>query len=168
MAPDAIIEAELGLPEVLTTAEEIENRRFHRYLRLAAQSEDSELRCLCHRLTTWSRRRADALAHRRVCAGWSEEAAARPRRLAALAFFAANDSVPDRARATMTKTRLLRDEIDRSRCAVVFYQGLKEFTRDETAHKVIDEIIGAECDCLGEMISVQAGTAQNAGNTKGQ
>ena len=168
MEPDAIREAELGLPEVLTTAEEIENRRFHRYVRLAEQSEDSDLRCLCHRLTTWSRRRADALAHRRVCAGRSAQAPPRPPRLAALAFFAANDTAPDRARVTMTKARLLRDEIDRSRCAVVFYQGLKEFTRDVTTHRVIDEIIGDECDCLGEMISVQADTAWSAGNTKGQ
>lgn len=155
-------EVEFGLPEVLELAEEIETRRLHQYLRMMEWFEDSELRGLCRWLAGWSRERVNALARRRRCIRPADPAAPHSQVLAGLAFFAAEDSLSNESRTTMTKARLLRSEIDRSRRAIVFYQGLKGFTRDETAEGTINEIIGEECHCLAEMVSAQAHAAPAA------
>ncbi len=157
------MEVALGLPDVLEIAEEIETKRLHLYLRMAEWSADSQLHGLCRWFTGWSRKRTSALAHRRRCVRGANSASACRQVLAGLAFFAADDGVWGGARAMMTKARLLRHEIDRSRRAVVFYEGLKEFVRDETAKSMIGEIIGDERQHLGEMVSLEADIARDDG-----
>ncbi len=162
------IDVELSLPDVLEIAEEIEIKRLHLYLRMAEWSTDSRLHGLCRWFTRWSRKRANTLARRRRCVGGSNSTSPHRHVLAGLAFFAADDGVSDGARAMMTKARLLRNEIDRSRRAVVFYEGLKGFTRDETAKDMIGEMIGDECHHLGEMVSIEADIVRDDVNVKRQ
>jgi hypothetical protein len=141
-------------------AEEIECRRIRRYERIAPLCADAGAGDLCRELLAWSRRQASRLTGLGVClrtAPPPEETAdgnpiaSNGHVMAALAFFVAESSTHDLP-AAVTREWMLTDSVNRSRQAIVFYEGLKGFTHDGIAKEVMEEIVQRENDHLHLML----------------
>jgi rubrerythrin len=155
------MDTELDPLGIVQIAEEIEYRRIRWYERLASLCTGARARDLCRELAAWSRQQASGLAS----LGASFRAAAPPdvttyhgdsiasnaRLMAALAFFVAENSASEIPTA-VTCEWMLTDAINRSRQAVVFYDGLKGFARDQAAKEVMDEIVQQESEHLHQML----------------
>ncbi len=147
----------LGLVQI---AEEIERRRIRWYERIAPLCADAGSGDLCRELLASSRRQASRLTGLGVClrtAAPPEETASDDpiastgHVMAALAFFVAESPAPDLP-AAVTREWILTDTVNRSRQAIVFYEGLKGFTHDQIAKEVMEEIVQRENDHLHLML----------------
>ncbi len=155
------MDTELDPSGIVQIAEEIEHRRLRWYERVAPLCTGARACDLCRELAAWSRQQASRL----TSLGAPLRGAAPPdaatyrgdsltsnaRLMAALAFFVA-ESAATEVPTIVTWEWMLKDAINRSRQAVVFYDGLKGFARDQVAREVMDVIVQQESEHLHQML----------------
>ena len=148
------METKFNVFEILQIAEKIEHNGAKFYLKTAELFDDMEVRDACYKLATWKARHEKILAQRRK--RFSEQTGefgtfdpdnyvlSNPDVMADLAVFATTPGSlkgpPDRE----NKQEILKDAIRRSKEAIFFYRGLKDFARDPASRDTIDKIIKEE------------------------
>lgn len=146
------LQVDLDVMAVLKVAEEIASRWERSYLCLADGLKDAEGET-CRGLAAYRHSLARRLEHIRTALesrGMARKAFAESlpggdvRVLASLAFFAKGQRYGQSLRRPTTAKEILQQAGGRSQDALVFYQGLKGFTRDHNAHIVLDRLIERE------------------------
>jgi rubrerythrin len=144
------METKFNVFEVLQIAEKIEHNGAKFYLQTAEVFDDPDFRDTCYKLATWKARHEKILAQRRK--RFSEKTGefgtfdpdnyvlSNPHVMAGLAVFATKSGSIKHG----GKREIFQDAIRRSKEAVVFYRGLKEFSRDPSSKETIDKIIKEE------------------------
>ena len=140
--------------EILQIAERIEHNGAKFYLKTAEGFDDPEVRDTCYKLANWKARHEKILAQRRK--RFSEKSGqfgtfdpenyvlSNPRVMAGLAVFATEPGSLKGPLRLEDRSRIFKDAIRRAKEAVVFYRGLKDFTRDPACKDAIDAIIKEE------------------------
>lgn len=140
--------------EILQIAEKIEHNGTKFYLKTAELFDDPEVRNTCYKLANWKARHEKTLAQRRK--RFSEKTGefgtfdpdnyvlSNPRVMAGLAVFATEPGLLKGPLRLEHRPQIFKDAIRRAKEAVVFYRGLKEFTRDPACKDTIDAIIKEE------------------------
>jgi rubrerythrin len=148
------METKFNVFEVLQIAETIEHNGAKFYLHAAELFDDPDIRDTCYKLAGWKARHEKILAQRRK--RFSEKTGefgtfdpnnyvlSNPQVMAGLAVFATKPVSLKRPHERKDKREIFRDAIRRSKEAVVFYRGLKEFARDPASEETIDKIIKEE------------------------
>jgi rubrerythrin len=148
------METKFNVFEVLQIAEKIEHNGARFYLETAEQLDDAGLRDTCYKLATWKARHEKILAQRRK--RFSEKTGefgtydpnnyvlSNPDVMAGLAVFATKKSSLKGPLGPENRQEIFKDAIRRSKEAIVFYRGLKDFTRDPSSEDVIEKIIKEE------------------------
>jgi hypothetical protein len=156
------MDTEIDPLALVQIATEIEYRRIRLYRHISRRCVDTATAGLCRGLMAWSRQQVGRLTGM----GARLRAAMPPggasyrgnsitsdaRIMAALAFFVAETSAP-RLPTAVTHEWMLGDAVNRSRQAIVFYEGLKGFAHDHFAREVMDEIMQQENGHLHSMLS---------------
>jgi hypothetical protein len=155
------MDRELDALGTVQVAVEIEHRRLRLYERMAPRCADARSRDLCRELMAWSHEQVSRLTgtetHLRSAAVsegttyGGDTVVSNARLMTALALFVAESSTPDLP-AAVTREWMLTDAVNRSRQAMVFYEGLKGFTHDLPAAGVMDEILQHENEHLHQML----------------
>jgi rubrerythrin len=148
------METRFNVFEILQIAEKIEHNGAKFYLKTAEKLDNPEFRDLCYKLASWKAKHEKILAQRRK--RFSEKTGefgtfdpnnyvlSNPRVMAGLAVFATK---PGSLKGPLSKeniAEILKDAINRSKEAIVFYNGLKGFARDPACEDTIDKIIKEE------------------------
>ena len=140
--------------EVLQIAEKIEHNGAKFYLKTAERFDDPEVRDTCYKLANWKARHEKILAQRRK--RFSEKTGefgtfdpdnyvlSNPRVMAGLAVFATEPGTLKGPLRLEDRPQIFKDAIRRAKEAIVFYDGLKDFTRDPACKETIDAIIKEE------------------------
>lgn len=140
--------------EILQIAEKIEHNGTRFYLQTAELFDDPEVRNTCYKLADWKARHAKTLSQRRK--RFSEKTGefgtfdpdnyvlSNPRVMAGLAVFATEPGSLKGPLRLEDRPKIFKDAIRRAKEAVVFYRGLKDFTRDPACIEMIDAIIKEE------------------------
>lgn len=140
--------------EILQIAEKIEHNGTKFYLKTAELFDDPEVRNTCYKLADWKARHAKTLSQRRK--RFSEKTGefgtfdpdnyvlSNPRVMAGLAVFATEPGSLKGPLRLEDRPKIFKDAIRRAKEAVVFYRGLKDFTRDPACIEMIDAIIKEE------------------------
>ncbi len=140
--------------EILQIAEEIENHSAKFYLRTAELCDAPEVRDTCCKLANWKARHEKTLAQRRK--RFSKKTGkfgtfdpdnyvlSNPRVMAGLAVFATEPGSLKGPLGLEDRPQIFKDAIRRAKEAIVFYRGLKDFTRDPACKDTIDAIIKEE------------------------
>ena len=140
--------------EVLQIAEKIEHNGAKFYVKTADLFDDMEVRDTCYKLATWKARHERILAQRRK--RFSEQTGefgtfdpdnyvlSNPDVMAGLAVFATTPGSLKGPPDHENKIEIFRDAIRRSKEAIFFYRGLKDFARDPASKDTIDKIIKEE------------------------
>jgi rubrerythrin len=148
------METKFNIFEVLQIAERIEHNGAKFYIKTAEYLGDSELRNLCYELANWKARHEKILAQRRK--RFSEKTGqfgtfdpdnyvlSNPHVMAGLAVFATKPGSLTDTHGHVNRELVLKDAVRKSKEAIVFYNGLKEFTRDPASKDTIDTIIKEE------------------------
>ena len=148
------METKFNVFEVLQIAEKIEHNGAKFYLQTAELLDDPDVRDTCYKLASWKARHEKILAQRRK--RFSEKTGefgtfdpenyvlSNPQVMASLAAFATKPVSVKGPHEPKEKREIFRDAIRRSKEAVVFYRGLKEFARDPASEETIDTIIKEE------------------------
>ena len=148
------METRFNVFEILQIAEKIERNAAKFYIRTAEFFDDMGLRDECYKLAAWKARHEKILAQRRR--RFSEKTGefgtfdpdnyvlSHPRVMAGLAVFATEPGSLKRPPERQNRQDIFKDAIRRTREAVVFYRGLKDFARDPASQETIDKIIKEE------------------------
>ncbi len=140
--------------EILEIAERIEHNGAKFYLRTAERFEDPEVRDTCYKLANWKARHEKTLIQRRK--RFFEETGefgtfdpdnyvlSNPHVMAGLAVFATEPGSLKGPLRLEDRPKIFKDAIRRAKEAIVFYDGLKDFTRDPSCKETIDAIIKEE------------------------
>ncbi|MEA3225652.1 MAG: ferritin family protein [Planctomycetota bacterium] len=140
--------------EILQIAERIERNGAKFYLRTAELFDDPEVRDTCYKLAGWKARHEKILAQRRK--RFSEKTGefgtfdpdnyvlSNPRVMAGLAVFATEPGSLKGPLGLEDRPQIFKDAIRRAKEAIVFFRGLKDFTRDPACKDTIDAIIKEE------------------------
>lgn len=148
------METKFNVFEILQIAEKIEHNGAKFYLKTAELFDDPELRDTCYKLATWKARHEKILALRRK--RFSEKTGefgtfdpdnyvlSNPHVMAGLAVFATKPGSLKRPLDRENRQEIFKDAIRRSKEAIVFYRGLKNFARDIASKDTIDKIIKEE------------------------
>jgi len=148
------METKFNVFEILQIAEKIEHNGAKFYLKTAELFDDPELRDTCYKLATWKARHEKILALRRK--RFSEKTGefgtfdpdnyvlSNPHVMAGLAVFATKPGSLKRPYDRENRQEIFKDAIRRSKEAIVFYRGLKDFARDIASKDTIDTIIKEE------------------------
>ena len=148
------METKFNVFEILQIAERIERNSAKFYLKTAEQFDDQELRDTCYKLANWKARHEKILAQRRK--RFSEKTGefgtfdpnnyilSNPHVMAGLAVFATEPALLKGSFDRESKQEIFKDAIRRSKEAIIFYRGLKDFARDITCEDTIDKIIKEE------------------------
>lgn len=144
------METKFNVFEVLQIAEKIEHNGAKFYLHTAEVFDDPDFRDTCYKLAAWKARHEKILVQRRK--RFSEKTGefgtfdpdnyilSNPHVMAGLAVFATKPGSLKHG----DRQEIFRDAIRRSKEAIVFYRGLKEFARDPSSEETIDKIIKEE------------------------
>ncbi|MBN2271680.1 MAG: ferritin family protein [Sedimentisphaerales bacterium] len=148
------METKFNVFEIFQIAEKIEHDGAKFYLRAAELFDDSERRDIFYKLANWKARHEKALAQRRKL--FSEETGqfgtfdpdnyvlSHPHVMASLAEFATKASLHRQMTGHEGKKEIFETAISRSKQAIVFYRGLKDFTKDPESRNTIEQIIDEE------------------------
>ena len=154
MKEGGVMETKFNVFEVLQIAGKIEHNGAKFYLKTAELFDDPELRDTCYKLANWKARHEKILAQRRK--RFSEQTGefgtfdpnnyvlSNPHVMAGLAVFATKPSSLKGPLGREDRHEIFKDAIRRSKEAVVFYRGLKNFARDPASEETIDKIIKEE------------------------
>jgi len=148
------METKFNVFEILQIAEKIEHNGAKFYLKAAELSDDPEVRDTCYKLAAWKARHEKVLAQRRK--RFSEKTGefgtfdpdnyvlSNPHVMAGLAVFATKPGSLKGPVDRENRQEIFRDAVRRAREAIVFYHGLKDFTRDPASEETIETIIKEE------------------------
>ncbi len=148
------METKFNVFEVLQIAEKIEHDGAKFYLKTADLFDDPERRDIFYKLAGWKAKHEKTLAERRK--RFSEKTGqfgtfdpdnyvlSNPHVMAGLAAFAGKPDSGRRMTGREGKNEIFKDTIRRSKQAIVFYQGLKDFARDLAGKDTIEQIIKEE------------------------
>ncbi len=148
------METKFNVFEILQIAEKIEHNGAKFYLKTAELFDDMEVRDACYQMATWKARHEKILAQRRK--RFSEQTGefgtfdpdnyilSNPDVMADLAVFATTPGSLKGPLDRGSKQEILKDAIRRSKEAIFFYRGLKDFARDPASRDTIDKIIKEE------------------------
>jgi rubrerythrin len=148
------METKFNVFETLQIAEQIEHRGAKFYLKTAELFADPERRDMYYKLANWKARHEKVLAQRRK--RFSEKTGqfgtfdpdnyvlSNPHVMAGLTGFGIKRDTFRGFTGRESKEEIIRDAIRRENEAIIFYQGLKDFTRDQTTRDTIDKVIKEE------------------------
>ncbi len=148
------METRFNVFEILQIAEKIERNGAKFYLKTAELFDDPEVRDTCYKLAAWKARHEKILTQRRK--RFSEQTGefgtfdpdnyvlSNPRVMAGLAVFATKPGSLKGPLRREDRPEIFKDAIGRAKEAIVFYRGLKDFTRDPASEETIDKIIKEE------------------------
>ena len=148
------METKFNVFEILQIAEKIEHNGAKFYLKTAELFDDPEVRDTCYKLATWKAKHEKILAQRRK--RFSEKTGefgtfdpdnyvlSNPHVMAGLAVFATKPGSLKGSLGREDTQEIFKDAIRRSKEAIVFYRGLKDFARDPACEDTIDKIIKEE------------------------
>ncbi|MFC1794977.1 ferritin family protein [Planctomycetota bacterium] len=149
-----VMETKFNVFEILQIAEKIEHNGAKFYLKTAELFDDMEIRDTCYKLATWKARHEKILAQRRK--RFSEQTGefgtfdpdnyvlSNPNVMAGLAVFATKPGSLKGPLDRDNRKKIFKDAIRRSKEAIFFYRGLKDFARDPASEDTIDKIIKEE------------------------
>lgn len=148
------METKFNVFEVLQIAEQVEHKGARFYLKTAELFDDPALREIYYNLANWKAK------HEKLWARMKKRIAEKtgvfgtfdpdnyvlsnPEVMAGLTWFGTRQATPGRLTGQETKKQVLRDAIRRANEVIIFYQGLKDFTRDPATGEVIDKVIREE------------------------
>lgn len=148
------METKFNVFEVLQIAEQIEHRGAKFYLKTAELFEDQECRDIYYKLANWKAKHEKVLAQRRK--RFSEKTGqfgtfdpdnyilSNPQVMAGLTRFGIKRDTPSSLTGRESKEEIIRDAVRRENEVIIFYQGLKDFTRDQASKDEIDKVIKEE------------------------
>ena len=148
------METKFNVFEIFQIAEKIEHNGAKFYLKTAELFDDSERRDVFYRLANWRARHEKALAKKRK--KFSDKTGqfgtfdpdnyvlSNPHVMAGLAVFATEPRSERRMTGREDKKEIFKDAVRRSKQAIVFYSGLKDFTRDPDSRSTLEQIIEEE------------------------
>ena len=158
------METKFNVFEIFQIAEKIEHDGAKFYLKAAELFDDAERRDIFYRLANWKAKHEKVLADRRK--HFSEKTGqfgtfdpdnyvlSNPHVMAGLAAF---DTKP-KLRRQMTghegREEILKNAIGRSKQAIVFYQGLKDFSRDPASRDTIEQLVKEEKRHISTLIDI--------------
>jgi len=148
------METKFNVFEVFQIAEKIEHDTAKFYLKMAQVFDDEEKRDILYKLANWRAKHEKALAGRRKLFSANtgtfgtfdpnNYVLSNPHVMAGLAAFATKPDERRQMTGKEGKKDIIKDAIRRSKQAVVFYRGLKDFARDPASEDTIDQIIKEE------------------------
>ncbi len=148
------METKFNVFEIFQIAEKVEHDGAKFYLRAAELFDDSERRDIFYKLANWKAKHEKALAKRRK--HFSEETGefgtfdpdnyvlSNPHVMASLGAFATKPDLHRQMSGHEGKKEIFKAAIRRSKQAIVFYQGLKDFSRDPASRNTIEQIVEEE------------------------
>lgn len=147
--------AKLTVGQILLIAEKLEENGAGFYTKMASHVfSDSHRRELCLKLGEWRAERKLKLEQR--CKQYYEQEAklwpvdsddylqTHPTILADLAVFDEYHFPPSSLSGQESPKEIIKDAIAKAREAITFYQGLKDFARDDKARAVLDQMADEE------------------------
>jgi len=150
------LETKFNVFEILRVAEGIEHKAAMYYLKSVELFNDSDCRDMLYKLANWRARHEKLWARMRQ--RYSEKTGefghfdpddyvlSNPQVMAGLTWFTPKPGSGSVNRLTgrESKKEILKDAVSRSDETIIFYQGLKDFTRDPDSGDAIDRIITEE------------------------
>ena len=148
------METKFNVFEIFQIAEKIEHNWAKFYLKAAELFEDPERREIFHRLANWKARHEKELAERRE--RFSEKTGqfgtfdpdnyvlSNPQVMAGLALFTKGPAISRSVAGREGKKEIFKDAIKRSKQAIVFYNGLKDFAKDPASKDMLEQLIKEE------------------------
>jgi len=145
------METKFNVFEILQIAEQIEHRGAKFYLKTAELFADPERRDMYYKLANWKARHEKVIVQRRK--HFSEKTGqfgtfdpdnyvlSNPHVMAGLTWFGIRRDTFRSATGHESKEEILRDAIKRENEVIIFYEGLKNFARDQAAKDAIDKVI---------------------------
>lgn len=148
------METKFGVLEVLKIAEQLEHNGRQFYSKMANLFADTPCRNLCKDLADWRAGRELTLARQRKQlheqkAGFAPNNADdylrnHPDVLADLSVFADRFYPPHALTGHESMSEIVKDAVNRTREAVIFYRGLKDFARNQETRALINQLIEEE------------------------
>ena len=148
------METKFNVFEILQIAEQIEHRGAKFYLKTAELFDDSERRDIYYKLANWKAKHEKVLAQRRKRS--SEKTGqfgtfdpdnyvlSNPHVMAGLTWFGIKRDTFGGLTGRESKEEIIRDAVRRENEVIIFYQGLKDFARDQATRDEIDKDIKEE------------------------
>ncbi|MGB2863680.1 MAG: hypothetical protein WBC05_10185 [Sedimentisphaerales bacterium] len=151
---DAAMEAEFGVLEVLKIAERLEHNGRQFYTKMAKLFIEARCKDLCEDLADWRAGRELTLMKQRKQfheqkAGFMPNNASdyfrtHPDVIADLSVFADKFYPPHTLTGHESLSEIVKDAVTRTREAVIFYRGLKDFARNQETRALINQFIEEE------------------------
>ena len=148
------METKFNVFEVFQIAEKIEHDAAKFYLKMAQLFDDEDRRDMLYKLANWRAKHEKALAGRRKRFSANtgtfgtfdpnNYVLSNPHVMAGLAAFSTKPNGPRRMTGREEKKDIFDEAIRRSKQAIVFYRGLKDFARDPASAETIEQIIKEE------------------------
>lgn len=148
------METKFNVFEILEIAEQIEHKGAKFYLKTAELFSDPDIRDTYYRLATWKAKHEKIWARMRK--RFSEKTGefgtfdpdnyvlSNPTVMAGLTWFGTQQDAPGRLTGKENMKQVLRDAIRRANEVIIFYRGLKDFTRDPASADIVDKLIREE------------------------
>jgi len=145
------METKFNVFEILQIAEQIEHRGAKFYLKTAELFADPERRDMYYKLANWKAKHEKVLAQRRK--RFSEKTGqfgtfdpdnyvlSNPHVMAGLTRFGIKRDTLGSFTGRESKEEIIRDAVRRENEVIIFYQGLKDFARDQAPKDAIDKVI---------------------------
>ena len=151
---EAAMETEFGVLEVLKIAERLEHDGRQFYTKMAKLFIETRCKDLCEDLADWRAGRELTLAQRRKQL-YEQKAGLMPKDdcdyfrthpdvIADLSVFADKFYPPHTLTGHESLSEIVKDAVTRTREAVIFYRGLKDFARNQETRALINQFIEEE------------------------
>ena len=148
------METKFGVLEVLKIAERLEHNGRQFYTKMGKLFAEASCRNLCEDLANWRANRELTLAQQRKQfheqnAGFIPNNASdyfriHPDVLADLSIFSDKFYPPHTLTGHESQSEIVKDAVARTREAVIFYRGLKDFARNQETRALINQFIEEE------------------------
>lgn len=148
------METKFNVFEIFQIAEKIEHDSAKNFLKMAQMFDDEERRDILYRLANWRAKHEKALASRRKSFSANtgtfgtfdpnNYVLSNPHVMAGLAAFANKPEGRRQMTGKEGKKDIIQEAIRRSKQALVFYRGLKDFARDPASEDTVEQIIREE------------------------
>jgi rubrerythrin len=148
------METKFNVDQVLQIAERIQHNGANFYLKISVLFYDEERNRLCLELAGWRAKQSKSLEEYRkrymnkhgkpVVFGYGDYIMSHPSEMADLAVFAHEHYHTKEITGQESLEEILKDAIEKSKAAIVFYQGLKEFAINSAIEDTLDKIIKQE------------------------
>ena len=165
------MDTQFNLFEVLQIAEEVERKAARFYVKAGERCSDEDLRSVYFTLAGWRARHREAWARTRRA--FSERTGefgrfdpddyvgSNPQVMAGLSCFASDSMCCHSLARYVSRDGILQDAIRRAGHVIIFYRGLKDFTRTPECRIVIDNMIGEEQRHIRLLTQSLHGSAQS-------